>query len=77
MFGPEYFTVVAYSPKDSGTIVCRRCGEAAELPTSDSLTEAEVSGDGAVDEFGLYCDSCGAEIIAPTPPDSTETEQAK
>ena len=62
MMGPEYFTVAAYMPADSGTILCRECGDKAGLPARDQLVQADFN-DGWDD--GCYCDSCGAEIVAP------------
>jgi hypothetical protein len=62
MFGPEYFTVAAYMPADSGTILCRDCGDAAGLPASDQLVQAEFNNGW---DDGCYCDGCGAEIVAP------------
>ena len=63
MMGPEYFTVAAYMPEDSGIILCVKCGEHAGLPASDQVTQSEFNG-GAWND-GCYCDDCGAEIAAP------------
>ena len=63
MMGPEYFTVAAYMPEDSGTILCRKCGDAAGLPTSDQLMQSSFNGGDWND--GCYCDDCGDEIVAP------------
>ena len=62
MMGLEYFTVAAYIPQDSGTILCRGCGEKEGLPASDQITQAQFN-DGWDD--GCYCDNCGKEIVAP------------
>jgi hypothetical protein len=71
MFGPEYFTVAAYMPQDSGVILCRKCGDEAGLPTSDQIVQAEFN-EGWED--GCYCDECGAEIVAPDEPEEDEEE---
>jgi hypothetical protein len=44
MMGPEYFTVAAYMPADSGTILCPACGDKAGLPASDQLTQSQFNG---------------------------------
>jgi hypothetical protein len=72
MFGPEYFTVAAYMPEDSGTILCRKCGDKAGLPASDQLMQSEFNGGDWED--GCYCDNCGAEIVAPNEPEDEDEE---
>jgi len=57
----EYFTVVAYTT--DGAVLCRKCGEKANLPAAHQITES------AAQEFaedGLYCDTCGYEIVEQT-----------
>ena len=73
MFGPEYFTVAAYFDGEC-TIVCRECGEKKNLPTGESLSEAQVNE--SFYEDGLYCEDCGKEIVEPPEPEeeSEETE---
>ena len=63
MMGTEYFTVAAYMPEDSDTILCVSCGDAAGLPASDQITRSQFNGGDWND--GCYCDDCGAEIAAP------------
>ena len=61
MFPPEYFIVKAYVI--DGGVVCRECGDRQHLPARDQITESEI-----YDSFGPYgvdCDDCGAEILAP------------
>ncbi len=66
MFGPEYFTVGGYKIKSEegewvGDVLCRACGEKAELLISDSVSVAEL--EEAFGEDGLWCDECGDEIV--------------
>jgi hypothetical protein len=70
MFGPEYSTVAAYIPADSGTVLCRECGEEAKLPASDQITEAQMYESFGTD--GAWCDACHAEIVAPFIDDRSE-----
>ena len=73
MFGPEYFTVVAYETEE-GEILCRACGEKIKLPTSASISQAsawERFGDGT----SLWCDDCRECIVEPDPPADAEVEE--
>lgn len=77
MFGPEYFIVGAYkvcgdcptcgqpsSDQWYGDLFCRECGEREGLPTSLSMSLAEID-DWNDEGHGLYCDKCSAEISPP------------
>ena len=72
MMGPEYFTVGAYIT--DGDVLCRDCGEKAKLPTSDSISLAQVWESWGSDEYGCYCGQCGEEICEPYVEDDLKTE---
>lgn len=59
MMGREYFTVAGYTT--DGAVVCRKCGEAANLPAAQQITESQANSD--FSEDGLYCGTCGTVIV--------------
>lgn len=59
MLSIDQLTILSYMT--DGGIVCRSCGEKANLPTKDALcaySTHEFSGN-----EGLTCDDCGKEIV--------------
>jgi hypothetical protein len=61
MLSIEQMTVTAYIT--DGAILCRKCGEKEGLPAKDGLCDYTMQSE--FSEDGLYCDTCGKEIVEP------------
>ena len=61
MLSIDQLTILSYIA--DGTVLCRDCGEKAELPTSEAVCAYSTHEFAGND--GLYCDACGKEIVEP------------
>ena len=72
MLSASQLIITAYIPRDSGTILCVNCGDAAGIPTRDAVCAYTMNTD--FYETGTCCDTCGKEIVeAPEPEEQDET----